>query len=343
MLGNIRFVGALLARKMLASKVLIAIAEELLSDPTPEALESLAALLTTTGPVFDKPEWSYRPVLNHFFEKVEAIIKSPTCEPRAKCLVKDLLDLRKAGWRSSRPQRQERPKTLEEVAQEQAGGAAAGANQTARSPAVLRQPPSGILQRLAAAEQSAPTSKNTKAPVEEMPAKVKRDEPRSQTPPSPSANGKGSSTPPELPLHKAQPAFDRETFRKEVSKALAELRYSGDGTEMASRLAEQCPPPARCQPEEFSHLLVRAAEEGKAEVRKMAFTAVVALFTSTTRRWSLEAAAEGLRMFVEEACEELRCDVPALPRILAEELHPALKPLVDSLPEAKGSWEALIA
>jgi hypothetical protein len=56
MLGNIKFVGALLSRRMLASKVLIAISEELLSDPTSESLESLAALLTVTGPSFDTDE-----------------------------------------------------------------------------------------------------------------------------------------------------------------------------------------------------------------------------------------------------------------------------------------------
>eukprot|EP00439_Symbiodinium_sp_Y106_P056933 s672_g8.t1 len=53
MLGNIKLVGGLLSRGMLASKVGIAILEELLSNPTPEALESAAALLTTLGPTAD--------------------------------------------------------------------------------------------------------------------------------------------------------------------------------------------------------------------------------------------------------------------------------------------------
>ncbi|CAK9077025.1 unnamed protein product [Durusdinium trenchii] len=57
MLGNIKLVGGLLARGMLASKVGIAILEELLSNPTPEALESVAALLTALGSSCDRPEW----------------------------------------------------------------------------------------------------------------------------------------------------------------------------------------------------------------------------------------------------------------------------------------------
>ena len=40
--------------------MLIAVAEELLNDPTPEAMESLAALLTCIGPTFDKLRHAWR-------------------------------------------------------------------------------------------------------------------------------------------------------------------------------------------------------------------------------------------------------------------------------------------
>ncbi len=42
---------------------MFAIIEELLSDPTPEALESLASLLNVVGPSFDFPEWPHRLLL----------------------------------------------------------------------------------------------------------------------------------------------------------------------------------------------------------------------------------------------------------------------------------------
>jgi hypothetical protein len=332
MLGNIRFVGALLARKMLASKVLIAICEELLSDPSPEALESLAALLTTVGPVFDKPEWSYHTVLNHFFEKVQAIIKKPSCEPRAKCLLKDVLDLRAADWHSLRPQQQERPTTLDEVAQQaqaENGGAPSPKKAPPRTPTVLRQPVKPP-QPVPELPQEEPSTAKSPPPSTTGLAEEPRKEGPTQSPPK---AGKAPAP--------AQLSFDRDVFRAEVSKILAELRYSGDGVEAAKRLSEQSPPPARCQSEEFCQLLVRTAEEGDAAVRKAGFAAVAALFTA--RLWCPDAFAEGLRIFVEEACEDLRCDVPSLPKILCAELHPALKSLVHGLSEAKRWWEALIA
>lgn len=116
MLGNIKLVGALLARKMLASKVMLAILEELLADPTPEALESLAALLAAVGPTFDTPDWVHQPALAAIFMQVKTIAGKPTCEPRARCLLKDVLDLRAAGWKDRKPKRMEGPTTLGQVA-----------------------------------------------------------------------------------------------------------------------------------------------------------------------------------------------------------------------------------
>jgi hypothetical protein len=120
MLGNIKFVGALLARKMLASKVMLSICEELLADPTGEALESLAALLGAAGPTFDTPDWAYQGTLNAIFQQVKAIISKPTCATRSRCLLKDVLDLRADGWKDRKPKKQDLPTTLEEVAQRRA-------------------------------------------------------------------------------------------------------------------------------------------------------------------------------------------------------------------------------
>lgn len=127
MLGNIKFVGALVARKMLASKVFFAILEELLSDPTPEALESVAALLTAAGPSIDKPDWAFRPALNGMFLQIKAIVQKKTCDPRVRCLLKDVLELREAGWVSKRPTATEAPKSLQAVAAQAAGQVVAAA------------------------------------------------------------------------------------------------------------------------------------------------------------------------------------------------------------------------
>merc|ERR1719326_517859 len=97
MIGNIKFVGALLARRMLASKVSLAVAEELLSDPTPEALESLAALLTKIGPTLDRQDWAHYTAFNAIFVQVRATVKKPL-DSRIRCLLQDLLELRENDW-----------------------------------------------------------------------------------------------------------------------------------------------------------------------------------------------------------------------------------------------------
>eukprot|EP00927_Polykrikos_kofoidii_P071538 TRINITY_DN6779_c0_g1_i1.p1 TRINITY_DN6779_c0_g1~~TRINITY_DN6779_c0_g1_i1.p1 ORF type:complete len:921 (-),score=171.88 TRINITY_DN6779_c0_g1_i1:59-2821(-) len=120
MLGNIKFVGALLSRRMLASKVMMAILEELLGDPTEAALEAVAALLTVIGPTFDTKEVSIRPALNSFFLRVKDISRGPNCCPRLRCLLQNVLELRASGWQSARPKQIEAPTTLQAVAQKAA-------------------------------------------------------------------------------------------------------------------------------------------------------------------------------------------------------------------------------
>jgi hypothetical protein len=122
MLGNIRFVGALLARHMLASKVLISILDDLLSDPIPEALESVAALLRVTGAVFDTSEWAHFERLDRVFVQLKAMASSKSCCARVKCLLLDVFDLRARGWKDSASvqKRTETPTTLQAVAEKKA-------------------------------------------------------------------------------------------------------------------------------------------------------------------------------------------------------------------------------
>jgi hypothetical protein len=117
MLGNIKLVGALLVRKMLASKVMFAIIETLLKTPKPEAMESLAAFLTIIGPSYDAPESPHQLLLTAVFDQVELRSKSPDTNPRIRFLLKDVLELRACNWQNHKPQKLEGPTTLEEVAE----------------------------------------------------------------------------------------------------------------------------------------------------------------------------------------------------------------------------------
>jgi len=88
-----------------------------MGEPTPEALESLASLLTVVGPTFDVQEWSHHIMLTVVFSKVEELIKMPHITARVRCLFQDVLDLRAANWNDRKPKKIEGPSTLGQVAQ----------------------------------------------------------------------------------------------------------------------------------------------------------------------------------------------------------------------------------
>jgi hypothetical protein len=262
---------------MLASKVLLAILDELLSDPTPEALETLAALLTVVGPTFDGPGWAYHVAFNAIFEQVKKITLQSSTESRVRCLLKDVLDLRSAGWRDRKPKKIEGPTTLEGVA----------------------------LQK--AREEGSPMVKRSQSEWDHVPSRSVRG-PVAAPPPQPKPRAK----------------FDRAGYRNEVEKTLRELRVSHDAQDAAARLAEVVPPQEE-QPAELCDFLGNVAQEGSADVRKVGFEVVAALYLKG--HWKSEIAT-GLKVFLSETCPDLKYDVPALSRILRDELHPGLASLV---------------
>lgn len=97
MLGNVRFIGALLMRKIIPPPVINSITKELLEAGGEDHLESIVAFLTVIGCMHD-PAKKGRD-LDPAFAKLEAYANS-TCVTgqRIVCLIKDLLDLRKRGF-----------------------------------------------------------------------------------------------------------------------------------------------------------------------------------------------------------------------------------------------------
>jgi len=118
--------------------------------------------------------------------------------------------------------------------------------------------------------------------------------------------------------------FDKQAWRAELSSTLAELRVSYEVPGAIARIADMGVPVSH-QPSELCEILSRITEEGSQEVRKLGFGLVAGLFLE--KHWTPESAAQGIRTFVEETCADLKFDVPALPQILRDELHPALAPL----------------
>jgi len=120
-LGNVKFVGQLMVRGMLSSRLLVACSDALLRGQTtcPEALESLAALLTVAGKKFDRrSDWQYSDRLDAIFIRLRELTKDKTVSARVRFLLRDLLELRDAGWPEqglSAAIAKEGPMRLEEV------------------------------------------------------------------------------------------------------------------------------------------------------------------------------------------------------------------------------------
>merc|ERR1719335_1747760 len=103
---------------MLASSVLVAVAEDLISEPCwPEALECLTTFLTAVGRTFDRTDWLHHQRLSAVFDKVAKKVKDKSVPARIRFLLQDVLDLRKSGWEDHKrvTQKGEGPMKLEEV------------------------------------------------------------------------------------------------------------------------------------------------------------------------------------------------------------------------------------
>jgi hypothetical protein len=98
MLGNLRFVGELLVRKLLAGKLLLAVSEELLSIGDGDSIEAAATLLTVAGPAFDRKSWVFLPRLHAIFTTMRCMSKDKAIPMRVRCILKDFIALREAGW-----------------------------------------------------------------------------------------------------------------------------------------------------------------------------------------------------------------------------------------------------
>lgn len=116
-IGNAKFMGELFIRDMLFAPELFTCTEMLLKQPLSNiALESLCTLLTVIGPFFDIQGWELHAQLVEVFWQVRGLTFDPSLNKRVKCLLRDVLDLRDAGWINMKTATKvERPKRLDEV------------------------------------------------------------------------------------------------------------------------------------------------------------------------------------------------------------------------------------
>jgi len=96
-LGNMRFIGDLLVRRLLALKLLTPILHQLLSGDE-AALESLIALLSTVAPELETKASPYQAPLRDAFAQLRLKMANKSVSPRLSCLLSDLFDARERGW-----------------------------------------------------------------------------------------------------------------------------------------------------------------------------------------------------------------------------------------------------
>jgi hypothetical protein len=312
MLGNIRFVGALMNRKMLSSKVMMVIMEELLQDPTPQALECLAAFLTVVGGTFDRPDWAHYVALKSVFSRVQNIVSQNACQPREKCLLKDVLDLRAARWMSKRVKPIERPMTLDEVALNRARE-----EKSSNTPSSIRSP-----KKMSELEKFKFSKADQKPTVQKLTVQQKpvvQQKPKLEVP-----NPKSTPANNVVERPSRKDSFDEQNFRTKARAIISELRYAEDVMEATDNFSNLPMPPLHLQPTELCELFALVVQEGKAEVRTKGFKVILSL---CGRLWPFESLTKGLLQFVEDVCPDLCYDVPGLRSILLE-LNEELSSLV---------------
>lgn len=97
-LGNMRFIGELLVRKLLAAKVFFFIVNEMLDIGNDAALESLAELLSIVAPTFEQKQSIYTAPLREVFAALKKKSKDAKVSTCIRCKLCDLLDARNRGW-----------------------------------------------------------------------------------------------------------------------------------------------------------------------------------------------------------------------------------------------------
>lgn len=353
-LGNMRLIGALLVRRMLSPKILISCAEQLLDPSAPEALESLAVLMTTVGPSFDTPSWSCHAPLCSIFDRMKAMTKDKGVPPRMRFLISDVLDLRSASWVNTKActKKSEGPMKIEEVHRQAAqeaeqkpaqGGSKAGSKNSGKALKDLKgvcEAQKSDSRKQKSASTSVEVVKSSKnASGTSVPATSTKGATKAT---AASSSGKAQqtwkkvphcpppATPPcvaaAAPASSSSPTFSLASFHRELSDVMRELS-SSRSTVSAVRRMQAYQIPKEHQATEFTNILARIAEERSGAARRAMFAFAASLTNGTFEH---DSCTKGIKAFFEEDYEDLCEEVPRLPEILKAELIPTLRAALSS-------------
>lgn len=114
-LGLVQFIGELYKLSMLTERIMHECVKKLVDYtgiPDEAEIESLTKLLKTIGGNLDSTEKG-RPMMDVYFQRIQAMVDTPELPSRLKFMLMDIVDLRKAKWVSKEANKG--PLTLDEV------------------------------------------------------------------------------------------------------------------------------------------------------------------------------------------------------------------------------------
>jgi len=306
MLGNIKFVGALLKTKILAPRILIVCSQVLMMEYTPETLESLGVLITATGGTFDDPQWGFHNQFCGIMYHIEQLATDKTVPARIRFLLQDVLDLRRRGWDTSSSVlvKSNRRVTVASAAdikaikcfakQENYSGAKPIAEESSKNLKRAETLPVKLMKNDRVSETKTKTTLTTSKKVE--PAK-KEEEP--------------------IPTEDVIQILAR--FHRNCASAFKKVALGGDVTGAVTKLTSL---PTQFRACEWANMVSRIAEDSNENSRNKMWL----LLEKLTQEWKEEGfdINEAVKTFKEDTYNDLLLDIPHLPVIMTSELQPLL-------------------
>eukprot|EP00440_Ansanella_granifera_P010434 gb/GFBE01011318.1/.p1 GENE.gb/GFBE01011318.1/~~gb/GFBE01011318.1/.p1 ORF type:complete len:689 (+),score=157.63 gb/GFBE01011318.1/:1-2067(+) len=319
-LGNVKLVGELLTRGMLHSQLLCTCIEDLLKswDKCPEAIESLAALLTVAGAKFDVTEWPHRSQLQGLLQQISDLASSGKLPSRLRFLLKDVLELRAAGW-------QQRPKSGPMRITEVRGGSPCSTTASS-SPASSSSTKSSPSFCLPSSVQQACSNQSRKPTTQPAPAVMPEDRQRALLRLSEICKA-GNAALDEAEAGQSDVpsvSFDLAAFHKVLSATLRDLRVDRNSSAAVKKIRVENVP-QQYQAREFTDLITRISEDSSGPSRRAAFAFLIGLCSTQDSAFSRQECIKGTTVFFREVYADLCDEVPRLSVIMTAELLPMLR------------------
>jgi len=361
-LGNIKLIGELLVQGMLSSSLFVDLGSELLQSRTEcaEALECLAALTMVAGPKFDSADWQHHSRLEAMLSEIEKLTKDKSTPPRVRFLLRDVLDVRGAGWCTSANQAalKAAPMKLDAVREKVAEEHGVASPKRQKAPS-FNSPSSKSSQSSSPSNKGTPSSsllrltEICRSPVVCSPAnkaggrstksragKAKKlpndfnSEPTDVLSQCRSSLGKTqhdekpvSTTDKQVEAKPVEEAveedFDLVTFRRTLSATLSKLQQDKNVPAAVQyiRLQEV---PVEFQADQFVDILSRIVEERRGAVRRCGFAFAASLMANEGSPFDQKACFDGIRHFFTDDYADLCKEVQRLPAILRSEFLPTM-------------------